>query len=298
VADRHVRVQDRKQLAIAAYQLAVPLAGAVPPRIAYPILDRLADLVRLCSPAAREAVEANLAQAIGHRGRRHTWAVRGVFRHALWNYYDTFRLPSRSDAEIQDRVVISGNEHLRAALALGRGAVLFTAHVSSVALGAQALALAERGGTVVVEPVEPPELLDLMLWVRGSHGLRYQTLGPGLFGELTATLRRNELVFLVVDRDLGGTGVQVDLFGRPTRLPAGPALLHLRTGAPLLPTYVSRRADGRLDGAIGEPIGIHRTGDRRADLTRITRTIAARLEYHIGRHPEQWTVLQHVWGTP
>jgi phosphatidylinositol dimannoside acyltransferase len=157
------------------------------------------------------------------------------------------------------------------------------------------LALAERGGTVVVEPVEPPELLDLMLRVRGSHGLAYRTLSPSLFGELTATLRRNELVFLVADRDVGGTGLEIDFFGRPAQMPTGPALLSLRTGAPIVPTYVSRRRDGRLNGVIGPSLDLHRTGNRRADLIEITRLVTARLEYHIGSYPEQWTVLQRVW---
>lgn len=285
----------RRRILVTAYRSAVPLAGTVPPSVAYPILDRLADLVRLCTPDARRAVEENLEQVLGGRGRRHAWAVRGVFRHMLRNYYDTFRLPAMSDSEICDRVILHGRERLRSVLAGGRGAVLVSAHVSSVALAAQALAIAERGGTVVVEPVEPPELLDLMLRARGSQGLAYKTLGPTLFGDLTATLRRNELVFLVVDRDIGGTGISVELFGRPAHVPTGPALLALRTGAPIVPTYVSRRPDGRLDGVVGLPIELPRTGDRRADLTEITRLVTARLEYHIGRYPEQWTVLQRIW---
>jgi KDO2-lipid IV(A) lauroyltransferase len=216
-------------------------------------------------------------------------------RSYLRYWCDTFRLADWDARRIGATVRAEGDEPVRRALADGRGAILFSAHVSSVALAAQALALAERGGTVVVEPVQPPALLDLMLQVRGSHGLAYRTLGPGLFGDLTATLRRNELVFLVVDRDIGGSGSPVELFGRPVRMPTGPALLHLRTGAPVLPTYVSRRPDGRLDGVVGAPLPIRLTGHRRADVTEISRTIARRLEYHIGKHPEQWTVLQRVW---
>jgi KDO2-lipid IV(A) lauroyltransferase len=290
-------VSTRARLAVSAYRLAVPLAGAVPPRIAYPLLDRLADLIRLSSAGPRAAVEDNIAQVLGGRGRRHDWAVRGVFRSALRNYYDTFRMPSMTDAEIRDAVVVHGRQHLQDALAGGRGAIVFSGHVSSVALAAQALALAERGGIVVVEPVEPPELLDVMLRARGSHGLGYRVLGPGLFGALTTTLARNELAFLVVDRDVGGNGLLIDFFGRPARLPSGPALLHLRTGAPLVPAYVSRRRDGRLDGVLGAPIEITPTGMRREHVQEITRLVAARLEYHIGRHPEQWTVLQHVWAS-
>jgi KDO2-lipid IV(A) lauroyltransferase len=286
----------RARLTVMAYRLALPLAGAVPPHVAYPILDRMADLIRPRAAGPRRAVDANLETVLGGRGRRHAWAVRGVFRHAVRNYYDTFRLPALTDAEVSAQVVLRGQRHLRAALAAGQGAIMFTAHVSSVAFAAQALALAERGGTVVVEAVEPPELLELMLRARGSHGLTYRVLGPSLFGELTATLRRNELVFLVVDRDVGGSGLELDFFRRTTRLPTGPALLHLRTGAPLVPAYVSRRADGRLDGIVGEAVRITPSGSRRTDMTRITRLVTSQLEYHIRRHPEQWTVLQRVWA--
>ena len=291
VASRQARVSAT----LAGYRLALGLSARVPPSLAYPVLDRLADLIRLSAPGPRAAVEANLALVLGHRGRRHAGAVRGVFRHTLRNYYDTFRMPAMSDAEISQFVQLRGVERLDPVLEAGRGAILFSAHVSSVAVGAQALALAKRGGTVVVEPIEPPELLDLMLRVRGSHGLTYTPLGPRLAVDLSATLGRNELAFLVVDRDLSGNGIECEFFGRPTRVPVGPALLSRRTGAPLVPTYVRRRRDGRLDGVVGEPLPSIRSGNMRADLAEITRRVTSRLEYHIARHPEQWTVLQRVW---
>jgi lauroyl/myristoyl acyltransferase len=287
----HLRVSAT----LAGYRLALGLSARVPPSVAYPLLDRLGDLVRLAAPGPRGAVGANLEQVLGCRGRRHAWAVRGVFRHNLRNYYDTFRLPAMSDVDVLDFVKLQGIERLDPILATGSGAIMFSAHVSSVVVGAQALALAKRGGTVVVEPVEPPELLDLMLRVRGSHGLTFTPLGPRLAVDLSATLHRNELGFLVVDRDLGGNGVPTTFFGRETPLPVGPALLAIRTGAPIVPTYVSRRRDGRLDGIVGEPLTIERTGNLRQDLATITRRVTARLEYHIARHPEQWTVLQRVW---
>jgi lauroyl/myristoyl acyltransferase len=287
----------RARATVLAYRAAMTLSGRVPPAVAYPVLDRVADLVRLAAPAERRAVEANLAQVLGGSSRRHAWAVRGVFRHALWNYYDTFRLPALGDGAVRGFVVIDGLEHLRDALALGRGAILVSAHVSSVAFAVQALALALDGhaGMVAVEAVEPPELLDVLLRARSSHVWRYRALGPGLAGELAAALRRNEVVCLVADRDIGGAGTVLDFFGRPARLPTGPALLALRTGAPIVPAAVSRRRDGRLDGRIGPPLHSARTEHWRADVADITRRITAHLEYHIGRFPEQWTVLQRIW---
>ena len=41
------------------------------------------------------------------------------------------------------------------------------------------------------------------------------------------------MVPLLADRDLSARGIEVEFFGGRTRMPAGPALLALRTGAPL-----------------------------------------------------------------
>jgi phosphatidylinositol dimannoside acyltransferase len=281
---------------VAAYRLAIALAGRVPPRVAYPILDAAGDLLRRASPGGRAAVADNLAHVLGGRGPRHARAVRLAFRHALRNYYDTFRLPAMTLDEIADFVPIDGDEHVRAALARGNGAICVTAHVSSLVVGAQALAQRFGGATVAVEPLDPPELLDVISAARGSHSLRMAPLGPTLAVELGAALRRDELVFLAVDRAFGAATVPVPFFGAPAHIPSGPALLALRTGAAIIPAFVSRRADGRLQGVVHPPIPLTPSGNLRADVARITADIARRLEYHIGKHPEQWTVLQRVWG--
>lgn len=289
------RARDR--LTVAAYRLAVRLAARVPPRVAYPVLDAAGDLLWRVNPAARQAVLANLARTMARRPPRHrARAARLVFRHALRNYYDTFRMPAMSDAELADFVPIVGAEHVEAALAHERGVVVVTAHVSSLVVGAQALAQRFGGATVVVEPLDPPELLDLLVRVRGSHHLAMVPLGPRLAVELAASLRRNELVFLAVDRDFGAASLPIPFFGAPAPIPTGAALLALRTGTLVLSAFVSRRLDGRLQGIVDPPIPITPTGNLRADVARITAAIAGRLEYHIGRYPEQWTVLQRVWG--
>ena len=53
-------------------------------------------------------------------------------------------------------------------------------------------------------------------------------------GPLRAALKRGRLVCLLADRDLTGSGVEVDLLGEPARLPGGPAALARMTGAPLV----------------------------------------------------------------
>jgi KDO2-lipid IV(A) lauroyltransferase len=277
-----------------AYRAALPLVAVVPPRLAYPVLDRIGDLVRLLNRPARRAVEANLLRAIGQPGRRWRLAVRGAFRHGARNYYDTLRIPRLTAGEIAELVPVRGWEHLVAALGAGKGAILVGAHLSSIALAAQTIAA--RGYTIhiVVEPVRPPELLRLLIDLRTGVGLHLVPLGPRLGVELLAALRRNEVVGLIVDRDVAGTGIRVPFFGELTRLPSGPALLALRSGAAILPAIVVRRGT-RLAGTIEPPIPIVRGDGAREDVRAITGAVTARLEYYIGRHPEQWTVFQPVW---
>ena len=63
-------------------------------------------------------------------------------------------------------------------------------------------------------------------------------------GMLAERLRDNRLVCLMSDRDLTRSGVQVDFFGEPTRMPGGPAMLAARTGAALLPVSLWFTPDG------------------------------------------------------
>ena len=117
----------------------------------------------------------------------------------------------------------------------------------------------------------------------------------GAVRELLLALRRNELVGLVTDRDVNGTGPRIRFFDAPTPFPDGAAWLSLRTGAPILIAVAVRKANGRFD-AWFEPLPpIERSGDRRADVLRLTQAVAERLQYYVASHPEQWTVFQRRW---
>ena len=147
----------------------------------------------------------------------------------------------------------------------------------------------------LVEPVDPPEFLEFFRRHREGLGARMLPVGKSALRELFLALRRNEVVGLVTDRDVTGTGPTLEFFGEPTQFPDGIAALAVRTGAPILIAIASRRPDGRFD-ALFEPLPpVTLTGDPKADVLRLTQAIAGRLEYHIAIHPEQWTVFQRRW---
>ena len=109
-------------------------------------------------------------------------------------------------------------------------------------------------------------------------------------------LRNNEVVCLLSDRDIQGGGIEVEFFGERTTLPAGPATLGLRAGAPILPVavYFTRRVNGH-HAIVRPPLDAERRGKLREDVTRLTQDLAHELEYLIRRAPEQWHLFQPNW---
>jgi KDO2-lipid IV(A) lauroyltransferase len=109
-----------------------------------------------------------------------------------------------------------------------------------------------------------------------------------------AALRRNELVCLLSDRDLEGSGPEVEFFGETTTLPAGPALLALRSGATLLPSAIY--FEGRRHRCVVRPpVPVERRGRLREDVRRITQDLARELEVLISAAPDQWHMMQPNW---
>jgi KDO2-lipid IV(A) lauroyltransferase len=93
----------------------------------------------------------------------------------------------------------------------------------------------------------------------------------------------------MADRDLTRSGVQVDFFGEPTRLPAGPARLALETGAPLHPAHVYYDGDDcvvQIDDALDTSSG---------DVGVITQVLANQFAVNIAAHPQDWHMLQPQW---
>jgi KDO2-lipid IV(A) lauroyltransferase len=150
--------------------------------------------------------------------------------------------------------------------------------------------------TVVAEPIQPPELFEWFSGLRERLGMTVVAHGPGAGNAVLGALRRNEVVCLLCDRDLGRDGVSVEFFGERTTLPGGPATLALRTGAPLLPVavYFTSRLDGHR-AVVRPPVAAARAGALRADVARVTQALAGELELLIAAHPEQWHLLQPNW---
>lgn len=249
------------------------------------------------SSARRRIVVRNLERVYGRKlspveQRR---KVAETFEWYARYYHESFRLPDYSAEKIDREFGYEGFGRIEAACTSGQGPILALPHLGTWEWAAFWLALVPKYKvTAIVEPLEPPDLFEWFVGFRESLGMNIVPLGPEAGKASVTALNKGEVLCLLADRDLQGTGVPVEFFGERTTLPAGPATLALRTGSPLLPTAVYWRDGGRW-GHVLPAIDTERRGKLREDIARVTQDLAHAFETLISAAPEQWHLLQPNW---
>ncbi len=224
-------------------------------------------------------------------------AARASLTHQALNYVDLLQLGRLPAAALLQRIEVSGYEHLRRAHAAGRGVLIVSGHIGNLDVVGQVLALRGHRALVPVERIRPPGLFRYVSALRARYGLTLIPAEAALRPALR-TLRQGGIVVLINDWDRPGNGVPVRFFDRETRLPAAPAVLHLRTGAPIIPCYVHRRPGGRYAAWAEQPLHVPKMGDTEQRILAIMQSVAASLEAAIRRDPTQWVLFHPVWPRP
>ena len=224
-------------------------------------------------------------------------AVTAVFTSYADYWYRSLRLPSVGSAELGRRFSIEGYRHIQDARGAGAGLILALPHLGTWEWAGFWLARVQGVPvSAVAERLEPPELFDWFTELRASLGINVIPLDTNAGAEVLRAVAEGRVVCLLSDRLVGGAGVEVEFFGEMTSLPAGPAALALRSGAPLLPVGVYD-TDFGCHAIVRPPVSAERTGKFREDVKRMTRVLATELEWLISRAPEQWHLLQPNWPT-
>lgn len=241
-----------------------------------------------------EQLRKNLARVIGVPPAEVPDALIRASLASYARYWrEAFRLPSMDHVALVPKLqeASRGDEHVVAALEAGRGAVLALPHSGNWDMSGVWLTNTHGPFATVAERLKPESLYRRFVDYRESLGFEVLPLTGGAppFAILAERLRDNGLVCLMSDRDLTRSGVQVDFFGEPTRLPAGPAKLAVATGAALLPTHSWFGPDVAVT-EIGPPLDTSS-----GDVAAITQALADKFAANIAAHPQDWHMLQPQW---
>ena len=200
-----------------------------------------------------EQLRKNLARVIGARPADVPDALMRASLASYARYWrEAFRLPTMDHRALALEIdkTFRGADIMDAAIAAGRGAVLALPHSGNWDMAGVWRVQTRGTFTTVAERLQPESLYKRFIDYRESLGFEVLPLSGGTrppFEVLCERLRDGGVVCLMAERDLTRSGVEVDFFGEPTRMPAGPAKLAIETGAALLSSARLVRNQGLAD---------------------------------------------------
>jgi KDO2-lipid IV(A) lauroyltransferase len=214
-------------------------------------------------------------------------------RSYLRYWCDTFRSPDWDSKRIQSTVSINNVEFLLEPVRNKRGVVVALPHAGNWDHAGSYFCSLGIPLVTVVERLKPEKLFRKFLAYREAIGMEALPLDGRVMGTLATRLREGKLVALVADRDLSRSGIDVNFFDGVARMPAGPALLALRTGADLVTAYVSYTKEGiQIDFRKVEIADGDSEGER---VSQTVQRCADNFATGIAAHPEDWHMLQRIW---
>ncbi len=136
--------------------------------------------------------------------------------------------------------------HAAEAIAEGKGVICVTAHFGNFEWIIHAFALQGVRGTVVVQDLKNPLLGGLYNSLRSRTGVEVVTRRGGMLN-LFKRLRQGTNVGILIDLTLHASipSVIVEFFGLKTNVTFLHAMLHERTGAPIVPVACLPTPEGR-----------------------------------------------------
>lgn len=280
------------------------LAFSIAPRLPLRFVMRMADVG--ASIAARrggamiDRLCANMARLTGTEPSADE--VRGAVRSHIRNYAEQLMLGSRRGAPLLDGVAFEGFEALAAASEDGP-VVLALGHSGSWDRAGAWVCAHGRGIVTVAEKVEPPALFEHFVSLREGLGMEIIGVAKGesVFSTLIERVRgRSVIVPLLADRDISGSGIEVDLGTRRALVAAGPAALATKLERPLFAaciTYENETPTG-ADVRVRCVGPINADGQERPGLNRVEALTQAWVDEFaamMATKAQDWHMMQRVY---
>ena len=273
------------------YRVVQWVSQQLPPAVAFRWGDFIADVQWRCSRRHRAAVQANLSVATGTPQPWHSRLTREVFRNFSRYLIEFFTIHQVA----HPLVACQGLEHVRSAHQRGRGVILLSAHLGNWEVGGILLQRMGFPVTAVVLPHEDPRMDRLFNAQRRRNGIDVIPLGSHATSQSIRALRAGKLLGLLGDQDFTDKGVKVLFCGAPVILPRGPAILSVRSQAPVVPTFLIREGPWRFRLCCEAAIWPARDQKPAEAVQALTHAYATVLGRYVRQYPEQWPIFRSVF---
>jgi phosphatidylinositol dimannoside acyltransferase len=290
----------KERLTTTGYSLGWTLVCKLPESWSRRVFQFFADLAWRREGPLVSQLEANLVRVLGRDvdGK----VLRAVSKEGMRSYarywLEVFRLPVMPLDRLVDGMRTEGPfDTAYRYMAEGRGIVFALPHMGNWdQAGAFIMAKGAGSITAVVERLKPEAVYEKFFAFREGLGMEVLPAsgGPRPFGILAQRLRAGKVVVLVADRDVTGTGTEVDFFGEKCMMQPGSAALAVQTGAALMPVVLWFEGEG-WGVRIGDAIPVPELPTRKEQVAAMMQEVAKFFEEGIREHPQDWHMLQPVF---
>ncbi len=266
----------------------------LPEKSAYNIFSRGADFLVKRNGKSVQRLRSNLSRVKPElNSQQMDDLVIDAMRSYMRYWCDTFRFPDWSTERMTSTVEVNNEHLLMDAIAAQKGVIVALPHAGNWDHAGAFFCNKGVKLVTVVERLKPESLFNKFLEYRQAIGMEALPVDGRVIATLANRLRAGQLVALVADRDLSRTGISVKFFDGLARMPAGPSVLALSTGAPLLTAYVSYTKTGiHIDF---QSVEIPSEGEKEARVLSLVQQCADHFAQGIASAPQDWHMLQRIW---
>ena len=204
-------------------------------------------------------------------------------------------LPKMMDSDIKRQVEYQDMNLIREKYDENKGVILLSAHFGNweyIALSA-AVQL-DIPFMVIVKSQRNPYVTNWMNNVRTKWNNKIVPLGISI-RQVYETLKDRQVIAMVADQRGPVESVKVNFFGRSISVHTGPAILALKTGAPILYGIAVRQDNYLYKVKIVEISTTDLSGSLEEKIREVSQRHMSHLEAYIRRFPDQWLWMHKRW---
>lgn len=282
------------RLSYFAYLLGWKLVALLPERTAYAIFSKIASRMYRRNGKSVRRLRINLSIVQPELSEVELERLVKAGLQSYMRYWcDTFRIHTWGVERVEATVTTTNDHLLRDPMTQGRGVVIALPHSGNWDHAGAYFCQQGIPLVTVAEILKPEQLFVKFLEYRQAMGFEVLALDSKAFPTLMRRALEKRLIALVADRDLSASGIPVTFFGKQSRMPAGPAILSIKTGLPLVAAHVSYTSSGiHIDFTEIETV---RDGDEQRQISETVLRMAQAFEVGIRKHPQDWHMLQRIW---
>jgi KDO2-lipid IV(A) lauroyltransferase len=277
------------------YLFAWKVIGVLPEKSAYKLANLVSDQIFIKNGKGVKRLRSNYKRVMPNISERELEKLtKDGMRSYLRYWFDTFRLNKWSKSRIIETTFVVRENLLRDPIETKEGCIIALPHAGNWDHAAAYFCSTGIPITAVVEKLKPEAIFKKFLAYRQSIGIEAISHKERTIPILMERLNQGKLIALVADRDMSRNGIEVNFLGGIAKMPAGPAILTIKTGSPLVTAYI-RYLNNGIELTFDETIKLPVAGTEEEQIKIVTQSMADNFAKRIKDSPVDWHMLQRIW---